>query len=99
MGLPIVTLNADLKGDPGAITNLVVGPPFRWNGLSIEAAGVFPTRPFERSGLAFGFGHRRFACGIFVSVIQCSDPRLAINQRLLSSLEVSYFQAATIQIP
>ena len=59
----------------------------------------FPRRPFERSGLAFGFGHGRFACDIVVPVVHCSDPRLATNQRLLGSLEVSCFQAATIQIP
>jgi len=30
------------------MTNLaVVGPPFRWNGHSIGAALVFPTRPFH----------------------------------------------------
>jgi hypothetical protein len=36
----------------------------------VKARGVdrsvphqFPITPFERSALAFGFGHRRFACG------------------------------------
>jgi hypothetical protein len=50
-------------------------------------------------GLAFGFGHERFACGIVMPVVHCSDPRLTMNQRFLGSLEVSFFQAATIQIP
>ena len=40
-----------------------------------------------------------FACGIVVPVVHCSDPRLATNRRFLGSLEVSCFQAATIQIP
>ena len=45
------------------------------------------------------FGHGRFACGIFMPVINCSDPQLALNQRFLGCLEVSYYQIATIQIP
>ena len=58
-----------------------------------------PEGRLNEVGLAFGFGHGRFACGIVVPVVHCSDPRLAMNQRFLGSLEVSYFQAATIQIP
>ena len=51
---------------------------------------------FERSGLAFGCGHgQRFACG---NLWQVLSSQLLPNSQPARSSQVSYFQAATIQI-
>src|SRR5262249_28068923 len=66
-----------------------------WGG----AIGTLPRRPSERSGLAFGCGHGRFACGTFMPVVQCCNSQLTPDRRVLAYLEVSCFHVATIQIP
>jgi hypothetical protein len=49
------------------------GPRIQTLGISVlfAVAGQCTTTPFERSGLAFGFGHRGFACG---SLQSCGLP-------------------------
>ena len=51
---------------------------------------------FERSSLAFGCGHGRFACGNLWPVL---SSQLLPNSQPAHSSQVPSFQAATIQIP
>ena len=55
--------------------------------------------PFERSGLAFCYGHGRFACGMFKPVDHAKGQPLARARGQSAFSQVPSFQEAAIQIP
>jgi len=63
-------------GKRGAITRAFRRWPTSDSNLSGNQA-LCPRTSFERSGLAFGFSHGRFACGNFVPVVHRTDLRSA----------------------
>ena len=70
------------------------------NGAAFWTGSVhFPLMPFERSGLAFGFGHRRFACGNLGPVSHSAKWRLTVVQHYPPFSQPSSFQLGAIQIP
>ena len=58
------------------------------------AASHFPVTPFERSGLAFGFVHRRFACGTLQANGRSRQSARGVDLAVVSVLESDLFPSS-----